>query len=240
MHALTSGRDAGHAAVLQSLGRSPSRAPWQASLREEIGKVPATFGELDFEWSPGLVDDVQQVAASLLDAGPFDVCIHGDPCPDNVRVSASGAVFFDFERAAFHNCMLDGAYGRVPFPTCWCVNRLPAWLVTKFETVYRLELVKAVPEVEDDATFERALMEAAGYWLLQNANALLPRALRLEERWGISTYRQRLLFRFEAFAQASARARQLEELGAFAYLMGQRMRSLWSEVQEMPLYPAFR
>ena len=83
-------------------------------------------------------------------------------------------------------------------------------------------------------------MEAAGYWLLRDANALLGRALRLEERWGIATYRQRLLFRFQAFAQASARSHQLEALGAFAYLMGERMRALWPEVQEMPPYPAFR
>jgi hypothetical protein len=25
----------------------------------------------------------------------------------------------------FDHALLDAAYGRVPFPTCWCVNRLP-------------------------------------------------------------------------------------------------------------------
>jgi hypothetical protein len=240
MHALSSGREADHAAALQALGRPPARAAWQASLRDAIARVPATFDELEFEWSPGLVDDVQQVAAALLSPGPFDALVLGGVCPEDVRVIGGQAVLGDFERSGFHNCMVDGAYGRVPFPTCGCANRLPAWLVARFENAYRLELVRAVPEVEDDATFERGLMEAAGYWLLRDANALLGRALRLEERWGIATYRQRLLFRFQAFAQASARSHQLEALGAFAYLMGERMRALWPEVQEMPPYPAFR
>ena len=136
--------------------------------------------------------------------------------------------------------MLDGAYGRVPFPTCWCVNRLPDWLVQKFENAYRLELVKGVPEVADEAVFTLEITEAAGWWLLQNAVALLPRALRLEERWGISTYRQRLLYRLEVFANLSARTRRLEALGAFAYTMGQRLRVRWPETPDMPLYPAFR
>jgi chromatin segregation and condensation protein Rec8/ScpA/Scc1 (kleisin family) len=83
-------------------------------------------------------------------------------------------------------------------------------------------------------------MEASGWWLLMNAVSLLPLALRLDERWGISTYRQRLLHRFEAFAQRSERSRHLEALGAFAYVMGQRMRVKWPETPDMPLYPAFR
>ncbi len=240
MHAVTAGHGEDYQAILDRLGRPRERQFWDLRLREEIAKVPATFEELDFEWSPGLVDDVQQIAAAMLAPGPFEAYIHGDPCPDNGRLIDGRMVFFDFERGAFYNAMVDGAYGRVPFPTCWCVNRLPAWLVTRFENAYRLELIKGVPAAGDDETFDRGLIEAAGWWLLKNANDLLPRALRFEQRWGISTNRQRLLYRFEVFAQASARFHQLEALGAWAYVMGQRLRAKWPEVQDMPLYPAFR
>jgi hypothetical protein len=240
MHAMTAGREAEFDALLARLGRSPDRPYRERRLREEIAKIPATFDELDFEWTPGLVDDVQQVASAMLDPGPFSAYTHGDPCPDNDRMIDGRAVLFDFERGGFRSALLDGSYGRVPFPTCWCVNRLPDWLAGRFETAYRLELIKGVPAAGDDAAFEKGLMEAGGWWLLQNAISLLPRALRLDERWGISTYRQRLLHRFEAFAQRSGRSGHLEALGAFAYLMGQRMRARWPEVQDMPLYPAFR
>ena len=241
MHAMTAGLSDDYGAILESLGRSGrEREMWNGRLRSEIAKLPETCSELEFEWSPGMVDDVQQTAASLLEPGPFEAYIHGHPCPDNDRLLGGHMLFFDFDSGAFHNALIDGSYGRVPFPTCWCVNRLPDHLVPKFETAYRLELMKGVPKAGDDALFEKSLIEAAGYWLIENANALLPRALRLEQRWGISTYRQRLLYRFEAFSRMSARSRELEALGAWAYLMHERMRAKWPEVQDMSLYPAFR
>jgi hypothetical protein len=241
MHAITAGLSDDYAAILESLGRrGRERDMWNGRLRSEIAKLPETCSELEFEWSPGMVDDVQQIAASLLEPGPFEAYIHGDPCPDNDRLIGGSMLFFDFENGAFHSAMVDASYGRVPFPTCWCVNRLPNHVLPKFETAYRLELMKGAPEAGDDAFFEKSLMEAAGYWLVQNTNALMPRALRLEQRWGISTYRQRLLHRFEVFSQMSARSGHLEALGAWASVMHERMRVKWPEVQDMPVYPAFR
>jgi hypothetical protein len=241
MHATTVGR---HSEFDAMVGRFTSTrlhttAP-RADVRAQIARIPEVFDELEFEWSPALIDDVQQVVMALLNPEPFHTLTHGDPCPDNDRLIDGRAIFFDFEHAGFRNALLDGAYGRVPFPTCWCVNRLPEWLITKFENAYRLELMRGVPEVEDDDIFEPAIMKAAGWWLLQNAVSLLPQALRFDERWGISTLRQRLLYRFEVFARNSGRAGCLEAMGAWAYQMGQKMRAKWPEVQEMPVFAAFR
>ncbi|HXH22755.1 MAG TPA: hypothetical protein VNN10_12065 [Dehalococcoidia bacterium] len=241
MHALSAGQEEAHSATLESLGRAGGdRLAAARRVREEIAKLPATFDELDFEWSPGMVDDVQQLTRAILEPGPLLVLSHGDPCPDNDRLVDGRLVLFDFERAGFRSAMVDAAYGRVPFPTCWCANRLPDYVVEGFEAAYRLELMKAVPEAGDDAFFERSLMEAAGWWLITTSNQLLTRALRFEERWGISTYRQRLLFRFEEFSRRAAASGHLEALGAWAWLMHERLRARWPEVEEMPLYPAFR
>jgi thiamine kinase-like enzyme len=241
MHALSAGQEAAHSATLESLGRAGGdRLAAARRVREEIAKLPATFDELDFEWSPGMVDDVQQLTRAILEPGPLLVLSHGDPCPDNDRLVAGRLVLFDFERADFRSAMVDAAYGRVPFPTCWCANRLPDYVIDGFEVAYRLELMKAVAEAGDDAFFERSLMEAAGWWLITTSNQLLPRALRFEERWGISTYRQRLLLRFEEFSRRATASGYLEALGAWAWLMHERLRARWPEVEEMPLYPAFR
>jgi hypothetical protein len=241
LHALTAGREGAYTEVLESLGRPPAdRAAVQRRLRGEIEKLPATFEELEFEWSPGLVDDVQQVAASMLEPGPMLALTHGDPCPDNDRLLDGGMVLFDFERSGFRSAVVDGAYARVPFPTCWCVNRLPEYVRESFETAYRLELMTGVPEAGDDVFFEKSLMEAAGWWLIANANSLLPGALRFERRWGISTVRQRLLYRFEEFSRLAAKSGRLEALGSWAWLMHERMKVRWPEVQDMPVYPAFR
>jgi hypothetical protein len=241
MHALTAGREAEYAEALESLGRAPlDRTAVHRRLRAEIEKLPATFDEFEFEWSPGMVDDVQLVAASMLEPGPRRALTHGDPCPDNDRLLDGGMVLLDFERAGFRSAAVDGAYARVPFPTCWCTNRMPEYVREGFETAYRLELMKGVPEAGDDAFFERSLTEAAGWWLIANANSLLPGALRFERRWGISTVRQRLLYRFEEFSRLSAKSGYLEALGTWAWLMHERMKVLWPEVQDMPVYPAFR
>ncbi len=240
LHALTAGAGPEYAALLELKGRGSDRPYYNGRVRSEIEKLPQTFDEFEFEWSPGLVDDVQQIAASMLEPGPFEAYIHGDPCPDNDRLVDGRMVFFDFETGAFHNAMLDGSYGRVPFPSCWCVNRLPDHLVTKFETAYRLAAMKGIKALGDDTTFEAGIVEAAGWWLIANANQLLPRALRLEQTWGISTYRQRLLYRFGAFVETSSRFGRLEALGAWAYEMRELMRRKWPEVRDMPLYPAFR
>jgi hypothetical protein len=224
-----------------SLGpRERPRVSEDRLLRQQISKLPETFDELEFEWTPRLVDDVQQVAASMLSPGPFDVLTHSDACPDNNALAAGRILLLDFEDAAYRSAFVDASYLRPPFPECACCNRLPDHAVAKFESGYRLELVKAVPQAEDDALFESHLMEGFAYWTIRLANRLLPMALRLEQAWGIATYRQRLLHAFEAFSQRSSRTGRLEAFGAFAYLMGQKMRLRWPEVQDMPLYPAFR
>ncbi len=240
MHALTAGRAAEYDAIVDRLGRPKERALWQARVRRDVERLPEACDELEFEWSPGMVDDVQLVTAAMLEPGPFETYTHGDPCPDNDRLVESRMVFFDFERGGFRNAFLDGVYPRFPFPTCWCVNRMPEWLLPPLETAYRLELMKAAPELGDDGVFEAAIVNAAAFWLISTTVQLLPQALRLDQTWGISTIRQRLLYRFGLFSQTTARFRRLEALGAWAYLMRERMRAKWHEAREMPLYPAFR
>ena len=61
----------------------------------------------------------------MRDPGPWLALVHGDPCPDNVLLTPQGAALLDFEFAAPGHALLDAAYWRMGFPTCWCAGRVP-------------------------------------------------------------------------------------------------------------------
>jgi len=135
--------------------------------------------------------------------------------------------------------LLDAAYGRVPFPTCWCVNRLPETLVPRFEAAYRAELVKGVPEAADDAAFGQGMVVACAGWIITTISWNLAGVLQEDSRWGIATVRQRHLLRLETFSAATEQFGHLEALGAFARQLQATLAARWP-VEAMSLYPAFR
>jgi len=174
--------------------------------------------------------------------GSFLAYTHGDPCPDNCLLSDSKVRLVDFEIAAFHHALIDGVYGRIHFPTCWCVNRIEQRIVHRMESAYRAELAKGCPEATDDAQFYRAVVEACAYWVLTLCQFdTIPALLKKDDQWGISTMRQRVLMRFEMFAQATEEFGHLQAMGVTFRNMAAKLRRLWpAEAGEMPYYPAFR
>jgi hypothetical protein len=69
--------------------------------------------------------EVDEVLAQLQGAD-YRGFVHGDPCPDNVRLTEEGCRVFDFEAASVGSVALDAAYLVAPFPSCWCFGELPA------------------------------------------------------------------------------------------------------------------
>ena len=52
--------------------------------------------------------------------------VHGDACPDNVRLVGGDGRVFDFETSGWGPVVLDIAYLLAPFPSCWCFGAVPA------------------------------------------------------------------------------------------------------------------
>jgi hypothetical protein len=239
MHAATAGRVAAFDELRRPFGQPAALERWQTGLKESMLNAPAALSGLDLEWTPALTAEVEQVEAALLDPGPAFVLSHCDPCPDNNRLVAGELRHFDFEFAGFRHAMLDGAYTHSPFPTCWCVNRLPDSLLPSLEAAYRTELVRAVPEAADGAWFGRALVTACAYWLVAGFTSIAD-CLPEDRVWGISTTRQRLLYRFDVFSRLAFAHRHLEALASHTRLLSERLTALWPDLDPMPLYPAFR
>jgi hypothetical protein len=272
MHAATAGKVDAYNALRHKDGGRDQMARLQTGVREKIAKVPDAFAAVNFEWTPGLVDDIQRVAEAMLTPGPLFALTHGDPCPDNNRLivasmpahpevhpepgrralegraayarpdGAGELRLFDFEFAAFRHAFFDAAYARAPFPTCWCANRLPEYLIPLLEAEYRAKIVGVIPEAMDDAWFGRAMTETCAYWLIRTAVDFdqVNEAMREDRTWGIATIRQRVLHRLDVFSRLAIANQHLEALAAYTTSLRDRLEALWAGLEPMPLYPAFR
>jgi hypothetical protein len=243
MHADTLGARAEWRRVRQEIGgteaeREPEGRNW---MRENV----ALFGEVCFSLiQPASNFDAEalQVQQILDVPGPFDAFTPQDACPDNHRLMPDGSLrFFDFEGATYRHALLDAAYLHTPFPTCWCVNRLPKDLPVRLETAYRTELRRGCEAADDDALFGRHLAAACAYWTISTVSWGIKGDLEEDHTWGLASTRQRHLLRLDNFVAISQRFGQFPALAETCGNLGGKLRSLWPpEANQMPVYPAFR
>lgn len=181
-------------------------------------------------------DDVERAVGRITEPGPFLAYVHGDPCPDNNRLVDGRAVLIDFAAGRLGHALLDGVYGRVPFPTCWCARRLAAHVPALMESAYRSELVHGCHAAEDDASFAIEAATACAYWLIETTAVALSATPFRDFTWGVSTVGQRLALRIALFTELA------EETGnyrALADVLRRLVDALGVADEQMPLYPAF-
>jgi hypothetical protein len=240
LHADTIGHEERYQAFRDALGPRLG-SPRPGPLEGHRAELDRGFQAAEIEPAPGFDEDFTRVAAAWADPGPFLAYVHGDPCPDNCRIAAARLRLFDFETGGFRHAMMDAVYGRMTFPTCWCCNRLPAYIAPMMEAAYRAQLVRRCPAAEDDDRFNRELLHACASWLLCSGAWMMERALKEDDQWGISSTRQRVLLRLDAFADTTEQFDYLPAMGATARRCTARLRELWpADADAMPLYPAFR
>ncbi|HJT89545.1 MAG TPA: ankyrin repeat domain-containing protein, partial [Bryobacteraceae bacterium] len=240
MHAATVGLHDRYWGYRDALGPRLDRAGRQLH-NGQLRELQQGFAAIGVRPASGFEAEFQQVAAAISDPGPFLAYVHGDPCPDNCRILDGKLRLFDFETSGFQHALLDAVYGRLTFPTCWCVNRLPAHIAPMMESVYRAELVQTCPAAGDDRRFQRELVHCCAFWVIWQGEWRLENAGRDDSRWGISTWRQRVLVRLDALAGATEEFHHLPAMGETARRCTERLRQIWpAEADQMPLYPAFR
>jgi hypothetical protein len=244
MHAVTAGRTGEYLALRASLGPDPQApVPDMLALLE---KMAGPCRQLGLTLSPEVVREVTLAARRIsVDPGPFAAYSHGDACPDNNRILQNEKLqnevrLIDFEFGTVRHALADGVYGRVPFPTCWCVNRLPPEITRGMELVYRTELIRGIPEAADDRLFDEAVVAACARWLVWTSGDPLAESLVKDDQWGIAGMRQRLVYRLALFAETVEEKGGCPALGELAGRLAASLRQRWGEESEMPLYPAFR
>jgi hypothetical protein len=243
MHAATAGRLEEFAALRTALGPADlCDRPYPAGigLLENFRQVRDTCQAMRFSLPPALDAEVAAIAAAMEQPDGFLVYTQGDPCPGNDRCLEGGLRLFDFEFGLFRHALLDGVYWRVPFPTCSHANRLPPRLLRQVEATYRAELAKGCAAAGDDTRFRQAVVEAVAYWTLRTTAWHLGDALMQDGQWGIASLRQRVLARLGVLAETAAELNHLPVSGETCRRLRQHLKVLWPEVEEMPVFPAFR
>jgi hypothetical protein len=240
LHAATIGQSAVFARCFQAI--NPHAVPFAhevEGLATRVSQFQTGLERLAVRPEARLPQDLARLITALAEPGPFRAYIHADPCPDNVFFTEGHVRLIDFEFGRFGHALLDGTYGRMLFPTCWCAHRLPSALVARMEAVYRAALVQGCPAAQEDRVFDTALVRVCGFWLVETVVRHLEEALGADRAWGIATIRSRLLSRLEAFIATADVLHQLEALRGTAHRVLEVLRKRWPDVDPLPLYPAF-
>lgn len=223
LHALTGPADAG------------TLPAWSGPTAADADSFLAFARALDVAVPPGVEDELAGVLARLAPAG-HHALLHGDPCPGNDLRTPDGVRFVDFEGASLGNPMVELAYFRVGFPTCWCAMAVtePA-LREVYRSTWR-DLIGA--DVPGD------LADACTGWLIRG-DALVQRAERESVDhlarvpaedfvWGHFSARERLAHRLGVVARLASDHDRLRGLGELAAQLRERMRQRWPALRPLP------
>jgi hypothetical protein len=244
MHAQTAGQAARYLEIRTALGPAPQ---WITNIgqidewdRQHMQVVLETFG---VQPQSGFYDELETVWHTVRTPGPFTAYIHSDACPDNCHWVADDLRLLDFERGHYGHAFNDGIYAHIPFPSCWCANRLPEGVAQKAEAAYRAELVKGCPEADNDDLFYSTLVSVCIHRIfdiLFRHGLVEGEPFDQDQKWGISTIGQRCLMWFGQVATLAERFGYFPKIGATARNMVEIFRARWPDVEDMPYYPAFR
>jgi hypothetical protein len=238
MHALSIGKALKYSRIRETLGPTIETDDYPSSrLAVNLRQIAAA---LSVTPAQGIDAELSTLAISLQNPGPFLAFIQGDSCPDNVIYTNSGMRMLDFEGGCFTHALLEGCYGYIPFPTCWCVYRLPEHIPPRMEAAYRTELIRGCPAANDALLFQRALVDACVYWALAFRPLTTLSALLQDDNAVIAlSDRQRYLLIFNNVARLTEEANHLEALGATLRLVSAKMANLWPLAINPSYYPAF-
>lgn len=176
-----------------------------------------------------LDDECRQIVAEIEDGGAWRGFVHGDPCPDNIRLLGDRVVIFDFELSGMGSVLLDASYLIAPFPTCWCFAELPPDVSRAAVAAYRRA-------AGDRSGFDNGITVALGSWVIARGVALAT-ALENDREWGTTTIRPRLLRWITAFLEAAAASDRFPALRELLGVLRTHLRARW-KLDHSLTYPA--
>ncbi len=238
MHADAMGREEAFDAIMRTINPD-AHSRDNTPPDQQIDQVHSLLAETGIQVSEAAHHEIRAAYNAVYGPGPFRTFIHTDPCPDNVFYTGDTLRLIDFETSRFGHALHDALYCRVPFPTCWCANRIPPDMVAQAEQAYRSELAVACPAALDDELFYAGVVDVTAFWACECLR-WLEQILKEDHEWGIAGVRPRILSRLATFIEAAGAYKRLPALQAtFEQLLASLVQR-WPEVRPLPVYPAFR
>ena len=235
LHAWSRDRPAGFAAMRARHAPGAALEPaWLRAVgrgREDFLGAAAALG-----LSTGGVEDEIKTISTMMNGVAYPGLVHGDACPDNVRLRGGDCLIFDFESSGWGPVTLDAAYLLAPFPSCWCFGRLAAGAAAAALDAYRARVGEAGIELGPD--WDAAMAAAVAAWIVARGRALREALAKdKDDAWGTATIRPRLLAWLRSFAAAAGRAGTLPRLRALAADLDEVLSRRWPQAR-VPEYPA--
>ncbi|MGW7575643.1 phosphotransferase family protein [Streptomyces sp. NPDC054765] len=211
---------------------------WSGPTRDDISSF-LRLAEALGAWVPSQAPAQLDELVERIGRAPGHALLHGDPCPGNDLHTARGVGFIDFEQAALGNGLMELAYLRIGFPTCWCATTATEPLMDRAETAYRTAWRAATGTAPHGD-----LTDACAGWLLRG-DALVQRAHRgtvdhlsripeQDWKWGTATARQRLVHRLGVVARMTTDRADLSGLHRLSSDVRQRMLTRWPTLGPLP------
>ena len=244
LHAVTAGREADFGALMRRLGPRTWHDPIAPDARQALAELPELLAAELGVHTPEASATRARATVRLLGGGGFRAFSPSDLCPDNNLVTNHGVRFLDFEWGCIRDVTLDVAYLRVPFPSCWCVFRLPAGMADAMLAAWRAETVDVWPALADDDVLLPRLLDAQLLWVWLSTWWLMPRGgepdLPVGQHAGISPSRgAALVDRWERLA-GDCRATE-PALAEHAAAVAAALRTHFDVPDPaLPPFPAFR
>ncbi|NBE50922.1 aminoglycoside phosphotransferase family protein [Streptomyces boluensis] len=217
---------------------------WRGPDGDDVASFLGLAAALEVPVAAGVPGELDGLVQRLGQA-PGHALLHGDPCPGNDLHTADGVRFIDFEQASLGSGLVELAYLRIGFPTCWCVTAAPGPLLDRAEAAYRTAWRTATgAELHDD------LADACAGWLVRG-DALVQRAQRdgtdhlaripdEDWTWGTVTARERLVHRLAVVAGLTADRPDLKGIGGLCTDLRRRMLERWPTLGPVPARSAMR
>jgi hypothetical protein len=176
LHATTAGREADFDALMRRLSAARVKGdPLAVNGPAAIERLPQLLEDALGVHTPAHVFERAERTRWLLATSRHRAFSPSDLCPDNNLITSRGVRFLDFEGGCVRNIMLDAAYLRVPFPSCWCAFALPAGMTDAMFAAWRAEVRMMWPDLADDSVVLPRMLDAQLFWVWASTFWFLPR-----------------------------------------------------------------
>jgi len=197
--------------ICRKTGASSNEPDPKAEVNHAKGNLIQFTNDLGIKIRMNIDSDLNVLERFLSPNGPFMAFSHNDICPDNYVVTEPYDQLIDFEFSRYQHALLDGVFGRLCFPSCWCAGRIPGAIIEKMESGYRDELIQGCVMAQDDNEFNRAIVESCVWRYLRLLDS---RTLTQDLTWGTVSHQQRSLLGLEKLLEAVVKFEHRENPGA--------------------------
>lgn len=243
MHATTAGREADFDALMRRFGTRCGADPVVADVQQALTELPDLLADTAGVRDRAVDGAIAEQIRWLLEGSRRRAFSPSDLCPDNNMITSKGVRFLDFEGGGVRDVLLDAAYLRVPFPSCWCAFALPPGMSEAMVAAWRAEVSGMWPEFALDEVLLPQLLDAQLFWVYVSTWWFLPREGEMADRIDAHLPSPRRGAALSArWARLAEDARRLDKtwLVDYAHAVAGGLADWFSDEAALAPYPAFR